>query len=137
MSKAFKEVILADLTFTGPNGQLSPQQVVKLPLACNKGFNLTAISEALLSEAPKAKKNLVSSVYEGSDIHELKVEFLTEVIEDAKAKLKAEAEIAQQATADKHRNDRINQRIAELQDGELDAELGEITDIEQLKAMRS
>ena len=104
------------LRFDTAKGQLTVEDLFDLPLTSESNVSLDGIAIAVSRELQDSQENsFVESKSKGSDILELRLEILKDVI----AARIAENEARRDEEAKKTRNDRIMQIIADKQDDAL------------------
>ena len=112
----FKKASQMKLRFDTAKGQLTVEDLFDLPLTSESNVSLDGIAIAVSRELQDSHDNsFVESKSKGSDILELRLEILKDVI----AARIAENEARRDEEAKKTRNDRIMQIIADKQDDAL------------------
>lgn len=112
----FKKASQMKLRFDTAKGQLTVEDLFDLPLTSESNVSLDGIAIAVSRELQDSQENsFVESKSKGSDILELRLEILKDVI----AARIAENEARRDEEAKKTRNDRIMQIIADKQDDAL------------------
>ncbi len=97
----FKEAVKSGLVFTTSKGQLLPQDLYKLPLTGNNGFNLDEISKSLLRVIKDSQEeSLISVKTTGSKENELRLEILKEIIKDKQDDIASKTAAASKAAKD-------------------------------------
>ncbi|AGH32127.1 hypothetical protein VPHG_00060 [Vibrio phage 11895-B1] len=107
----FAKIVKLGLTYKTDRGQILPQDVYKLPLTGNNGFNLDSISRELLKKVRETQQDSLVTTSKADPDDELRLEVLKFIIEDKQQELQA----AKDASLRKQQREELQELIAKKQ----------------------
>lgn len=107
----FAKAVKQGITFQTPRGARTPQEVWRMPLVGNNGFNIDTVSTLLLERMEAAKGKSLVTVGKVDPEDELRLEVLKYIITDKRADQAA----VKQAIERKRQREELQQDIAEAQ----------------------
>lgn len=125
----FAKAVKQGLTFNTSRGVVLPQDVWKMPLTGNNGFNLDVLSRDLLKKVRASEEDSLVSESKVDPKDQLRLDVLKFIIEDKQEEAKA----AEDALLKKQKKEKLQSLIAQKQDEEISSKSLEELQEELLK----